>query len=77
MKRPLIGLAIIMVVLSVVIYAGLLAHRKMVVNDFLKQVFNSGANQGTVLSNLQTLGAQAVPAEVQALSSNRGNWFCG
>lgn len=68
MKRPLIGLAIIMVVLSVVIYAGLLAHRKMVVNDFLKQVFNSGANQGTVLSNLQTLGAQAVPAEVQALS---------
>jgi HEAT repeat protein len=68
MKRPLILFAIVAVVLAVVIYEGLLAHRKMVVNDSLKRVFSSDTNQGTVLRNLQKMGAQAVPAEVQALS---------
>jgi HEAT repeat protein len=68
MKRPLILFAIVAVVLAVVIYEGLQAHRKMAVNDSLKQVFSSGTNQGTVLKNLQKMGAQAVPAEVQALS---------
>jgi HEAT repeat protein len=68
MKRPLIIFAIVAAVLSVVIYEGLQAHRKTVVNDSLKQVFSSGTNQGTVLRNLQRMGAQAVPAEVQALS---------
>ena len=68
MKRPLIIFAIVAAVLAVVIYEGLLAHRKTVVNDSLKQVFSSGTNQGTVLSNMQKMGAQAVPAEVQALS---------
>ena len=68
MKRPLVLFAIVVAVLAVVIYEGLQAHRKMVVNDSLKQVFSSGTNQGTVLKNLQMMGAQAVPAEVQALS---------
>ena len=68
MKRPLIIFAIVAAVLSVVIYEGLLAHRKTVVNDSLKQVFSSETNQGTILRNLQRMGAQAVPAEVQALS---------
>jgi len=68
MKRPLIVFAIVAVVLAVVIYGGLLAHRKTTVNDSLKQVFSSGTNQGTVLKNLQKMGAQAVPTEVQALS---------
>jgi HEAT repeat protein len=68
MMRPLFLFAIVAVVLAVVIYEGLLAHRKMVVNDSLKLVFSSGTNQGTVLRNLQKMGAQAVPAEVQALS---------
>jgi HEAT repeat protein len=68
MKRPLIIFAIVAVVLAVVIYGGLQAHRKKTVNESLKQVFSSGTNQGTVLRNLQKMGAQAVPAEVQALS---------
>jgi HEAT repeat protein len=68
MQRPLILFAIVAAVLSVVIYEGLLAHRKTVVNDSLKQVFSSETNQGTILRNLQRMGAQAVPAEVQALS---------
>src|ERR1039457_4374360 len=68
MKRPLIFFLIVAVALIVVIYVGLLAHRKMGVNDSLKQVFSSGTNQGTVLRNLQKMGARAVPAEVQALS---------
>jgi len=68
MKRALIPFAIVAVALAVVIYEGLLAHRRMVVNDTLKRVFSSGTNQGTVLRNLQKMGAQAVPAEVQALS---------
>jgi HEAT repeat protein len=68
MKRPLILFAIVAAVLAVVIYEGLQAHRKMAVNDSLKQVFSSGTNQGTVLTNLQTMGARAVPAEVRALS---------
>lgn len=68
MKRPLIIVAIVAAVLAPLIYEGLLAHRKAAVNDALKQVFSSGTNQGTVLRNLQKMGAQAVPVEVQALS---------
>jgi len=68
MRRLIILFVIITVVLAVVIYEGLLAHRKMLVDKSLKQVFSSGTNQGTVLRELQKMGAKAVPAEVQALA---------
>lgn len=71
MKRIIIAV-VALAALGVAIYGGIKMHRNHVVKatviDSLKQIFNSGADQRTILNDLRKMGPNAMPATIQALS---------